>query len=117
MAEPNVRSYQQILGDQIDAFLARSNANDLRPGSVLLSILEAAAQSDFRSSQDIFAVLTSLSIDRAEGQDLDKLANDQDIQRFTTLPATGKITLIDGGFDKVSTKIFPGAAAPLMSLD
>ena len=109
---PNPRSFQQILGDMLDAFLARIGVSDLHEGSAVLSIFEAAAQSDFRSSEDIFAVLAANSIDRAGGEGLDKLGADEDVYRLVASPATGSVTLTDTNFTKLATKIYPGTTAP-----
>lgn len=96
----------------IDAFLSRYGLRGLRAGSPLLSILEAAAQSDLRSTQDIFNLLDSLSLDRATGVALDRKAADEDIIRLSVSPSSGTVVVYDTSFSKVETKIYQGAAAP-----
>ena len=108
---PNPRSFQQILGDMLDTFLARTGVSDLHEGSAVLSVFEAAAQSDFRSSEDIFAILSAYSIDRASSDTLDRLGGDQGLYRFVASPATGSVTFTDTNFVKLATKIFPGTSA------
>jgi len=109
---PQPRSWQQIRQDMVDTFLARSGVDDLNAGSVLNSLFDAAAQSDFRNSQDTFAILDANSLDRAKGAVLDRLAQDEDTPRRTASAATGAVTLLDYSFDKVATKVYPGTAAP-----
>jgi len=109
---PQPRSYEQIVGDLIDALRARLGLSDLRPGSGTLSFIEAAAQSDFRSSQDIFAILDANSVDRATGNELDLVGNDNNVPRLMSAPATGEVTVTDGSFTKISSKVYPGTVPP-----
>ena len=103
---PRPRSYEQILGDQIDSLRARLGISDLRPGSGALSFLEAAAKSDFRSSQDIFAILDANSVDRATGNELDLVGNDNNVPRLQNAPSTGAVTITDGSFAKIASKVY-----------
>lgn len=109
---PQPRSYQSILGDMIDAFLSRYGLRGLKTGGPLLSILEAAAQSDVRSTQDIFNLLDANDIDRATGLALDRKAGDEDLVRFSVSPSSGPVTISDTSFTKVQSKVYPGTAAP-----
>src|SRR5574343_474601 len=115
MAEiPVPRSRSQIVGEMVNALLARLGLPNLRVGSPALSIIEAAAQSDLRSSQDIFNLLNSLSLDRATGIALDRLGADEDSVRIAQFPASGFVTISDTSFTKKSTKIFQGRPAPII---
>lgn len=109
---PEPRSYQSILGDMIDAFLSRYGLKGLKVGGPLLSILESGAQSDLRGTQDIFNLLDATDVDRATGLALDRKAADEDLTRFPITASSGAVTITDSSFTKVSTKIYPGAAAP-----
>jgi hypothetical protein len=109
---PNPRSYQQTLGDILTAFLSRYGLKGLKVGGPILSILEAAAQSDVRNTQDIFNLLDAIDIDRATGIALDRLAQDEDVVRLPVSPSSGAVTISDSSFTKVSTKIYAGTAAP-----
>ena len=42
-----IKSFNQILGDMIRKIVAETALNDLNAGSVLLTLLEAAAANDF----------------------------------------------------------------------
>lgn len=111
---PQPRSYNQILGDLIDGFQSRFGVDNLRVGSPILSILEAAAQSDLRSSQDIFAMLNSISLDRAEGDALDRIGADEDLPRASETFASGLVNIGDSSFAKKSTKVYVGKPAPIV---
>jgi uncharacterized phage protein gp47/JayE len=108
---PTPRSYNQILSDLISAFLSRYGISQLQVGSPILSFLEAAAQSDVRSSQDVFNLLDSISIDRANGQALDRLAADENIARRTVTASNGAVTFYDTSFTKKSSLLYLGTGA------
>ncbi len=110
---PVARSYNQILGDLLDAFLSRTGLTSIRTGSPVLSILEAAAQSDVRSSQDIFQMLASVSLDNAEKSALDRIAAEENTSRQPDTTASGPVTVSDTRYTKISTKVFQGVAAPI----
>lgn len=111
---PTPRSYSQILGDMIDAFLSRFGLRALKIGSPVLSMLESAAQSQLRSSEDIFELLEASSLDQATGDALDRIGADEDLPRFTQNPASGPVTISDTSFSKISSKVFQGTAAPIV---
>lgn len=111
---PVPRSFSNIVGDMLDALLSKLGFENIQVGSATLSIIEAGAQSDLRSSQDIFNLLNSTSLDRATGQALDRIGNDEDAPRIAQSPASGKVTVSDTSFTKVSTKIFQGRPPPII---
>lgn len=111
---PKPRSYNQILGDMISSFLSRYGLTALYPGSPLLAILEAAAQSDLRNGQDIFNVRLALSIDNATGDALDNIGNSENIKRQGSSTTTGSVTITDASFQKISSKIYQGLPAPIV---
>lgn len=111
---PTPRSYNAVLGGMIDAFLSKYGLKSLKVGSPVLSILEAAAQSDVRSSQDIFDLLNSISLDRASGTALDRIGADEDLPRITESAASGPVTITDSRYQKISTKVFQGKPAPIV---
>lgn len=109
---PNPRSFQQILQSLKQIFVAKSGVNDLNPGSSINSFLEAAALSDFRNQADIIAALNSTDVDRAEGADLDNIGLGRGIKRPQAQAATAFVTLGSNNFEKISSKIYAGTAAP-----
>ena len=111
---PTPRSYQQILADIVDSFLSQYGLPQLKVGSPLLRLMEAAAMSDFRSSQDIFQMLRSISVDQATGQALDLLGADEQLPRRGQTFASGPVTISDTSFSKLSSKIYSGTPAPIV---
>lgn len=111
---PTPRSFEQILGEMISAFLARTGVPNLRIGSPILSLMEAAAQSDFRGSQDVFQILNSLVLDRATGLALDRIGADELVERIAQSPATGTLTITDTSFEKLESRVYQGGAAPIV---
>ena len=112
MATPEPKSKQQLLGDMYDVWLNKIGQADLNPGSLMSGLFEAAAQNDFRVSGDILAVLSAFSVDRAEGETLQRLARDESVIPKTSRVSTGAVTVVDSSFTKISTKIYAGAAEP-----
>lgn len=110
---PTPRSYDQILGDLITGFLSKYGLASLKVGSPVLSILEAAAQSDLRSSDDMFTFLESTSLDNAQGLALQRLGADDQVQLLAQRPASGVVTVTDTTFQKVSTRVYQGTPAPI----
>lgn len=111
---PQPRSWNQIIGDMLNAFLSRYGLKSVKRRSVMLSAIEMAAQSDLRSSQDTFDLLNSNSLDRASGVALDRIGNDEGLKRETEAPATGTITVTDTSFSKITSKIYQGLPAPIV---
>jgi hypothetical protein len=97
-----------------DAFLSKQGIRSLRVGSPIVSILEAAAQSDMRNAQDIFNLLTSADLDNATGLALMRIGRQERIAKLEISPATGVVTISDGSFAKISTKLFQGSPAPIV---
>ncbi len=108
-----LKSYEMILGTLIRKVQSESGLNDLEPGSVVLSILEAAAESDFSIAADILSALDSIDIDRAEGAILDLLAAQKGLSRLAASKASGPVTITDNSFTKLSTTIYQGQPAPI----
>jgi len=108
-----LRSYEQILGLMIRRVQSEAGLSDLESGSVLLSILESAAESDFGVANDILAALDSIDIDRAEGAILDLLAAQRGLSRLPASKSSGPITITDNSFTKLNTTIYQGLPAPI----
>jgi len=114
MADLEIKSYEQILGDLISSLQSRVGLNDLNPGSVILDILEAAAQQDFNISNNIFAALDEQSVDRAIGTALDLLAQEEGLTRYSSSKTSGAVTVVDNSFQKKSTNIYPNQPPPII---
>lgn len=111
---PTPRSLSQIEGAMFNAFLTLTGLPTIVVESPVLSIFDAAAQSDLRSSQDIFLVLNSQNLDRAEGTALDRIGADEQEARQTETASSGPVAVNDTSFTKISSKIFQGQPAPIV---
>lgn len=103
-----IKSYNQRLGLMARKILADTGLSDLRVGSVISSILEAAAQSDFEIEASIVEMLKLFNIDTTEGADLDRKALEFNIRRYTAAPSTDSVKVSDTSFTKKSSKIYIG---------
>jgi len=118
----DIRSYNQILGEMVRKIIADTPLNDLNPGSVLLSFLEAAAQVDFENNASILSVLELLTIDATRNNDLDARGADFGLVRTPAQRSTGFVTVqdthlnIDGStFSKRSTGLYQVKTPPIAS--
>jgi hypothetical protein len=114
---PRPRSLPQILGAMLSSLTSRIGIRRLRTGGGLLSMMESAAQSDVKNSQDTFQLLQTRDLDNTTGAALDKEGKDDDVLRFLLAKANGYVTFTDTSFVKKSTKLFQGAAAPIVGSD
>lgn len=109
---PNPKSYEQINGDMIATYMAKIGVNDLNVGSAVTSFFEAASQAIYRTQGDTFSILRDFSVDRAEGEALKRLAEEERVFPIPARVATGRVTITDTTFTKISTKIYSGTDAP-----
>ncbi len=109
---PQPQSYEQILSDMLSAYAAKQGIDDFNVGSAVTSFFEVVALSTARSSGDIFQILKDFSVDRATGDALQRLAQENNVTPKTAQPATGAVNIIDTSFTKVSTKIYAGTNPP-----
>lgn len=111
---PTPRSFNQIVGDMLDTILSRLGLRGIRQGSPVLAIVEAAAQSDLRSSQDIFDMVNATSLDRVKGVALERIGLDEDLPKLAESPSSGVVTVTDTSFVKISSKVYQGQPAPIV---
>lgn len=109
---PNPKSYDVLLGDMLATYMAKIGVNDLNVGSAVTSFFEAMAQAVYRASGDTFAILRDFSVDRAEGEALQRIREEEGLPAITARVTTGKVTVSDTSFTKKSTKIYAGAKSP-----
>lgn len=109
---PKILSFEEIRKRLRQVFTSDSGINDYNEGSAVDQFITAAAASDFQVQGSIIAALNANDIDRAEGVDLDNLGEAAGISRPQSLSSTGFITVSQPTLQKVSTKIYAGAAAP-----
>ena len=99
---PNPKSYEVILGDMLSTYMSKLGVNDLNVGSAVTSFFEAMAQAVYRASGDTFAILRDFSVDRAEGEALQRIREEEGLAAITARVATGKVTITDSSFIKIS---------------
>lgn len=98
----------------IESLISRQGLTSLRAGSPLLSILEAAAQADLRSSNDLFQLLNSISLDTSTGLALLRIGQEEGVNQITETPATGTVTITDTSFDKIESRVYQGLPPPIV---
>lgn len=112
MAEqPTPRSFQRILGEMVGSLTSRTGIQGLRVGNPLLTVLEAAAQSDARTAQDVWNLLDSLDLDRATGSALRRIGEQEGVSPIGARPAVGSVDIEDSRFQKVASSIYAGISA------
>lgn len=105
---PVPRSFSAILGGMLDTFLSRLGLPAIKAGDPSLSIMEAAAQSDFRSTKDIFDNLNAQSLDGASGVALANKGRDARVPRIGLSAANGRVNIGDSSFAKVESRVYQG---------
>lgn len=78
----------------------------------MLAFFKANALLLSRANGDILQFLRDDSVDRQSGEILRKTAFDENVQVATARPASDKVNFTDLAFEKISSKIYSGAAAP-----
>ena len=109
-----IQTFEQILGAMVRKVIADTNLNDVNAGSVLLTLLEAAAQVDFENNAAILNVLELLSIDATKDSDLDARAADLGLERIPALRPSGLVTMKDSSITKRSTGLYQVKPAPIV---
>jgi alkylated DNA nucleotide flippase Atl1/uncharacterized glyoxalase superfamily protein PhnB len=111
---PQLRSPEQIAGDIISGFTSRLPfVVDLNTGSVVAQLVEAVKQSNFKSYAAVIQMIDALSIDRAVGEALQRLAKDEGVPILSALPSSGYVSITDLTFQKISSTIYTGQPAPV----
>lgn len=108
-----IKSFNQTLGDMIRKIIAETPLNDINAGSVLLTLLEAAAANDFENNTAILNVLELLNIDAIKNNDLDAKAGDFGLERNAAIKASGLVNLLNTNITKRSTGLYVIKPAPI----
>jgi hypothetical protein len=109
---PVPESYEQLLSDMLSAYAAKVGISDFNVGSAVTSFFEVVALSTARASGDVFQILTDFDVDRATGQALQLLAQENNVIPQVAQIATGYITVTDTSFTKISTNVYAGTIPP-----
>lgn len=99
------RSFTQILTDMIAYVQARTEFSDFTVGSLVRTMLEAAALEDDEQYFQMVQLLDLFSYTTAAGQDLDRRLADFNIFREPAKAAFGRVKFFNGNlkFDQVAT--------------
>lgn len=112
MATPTPQSYESLLGSMLQTYMSKISVNDLNTGSAILSFFEAVAQQVYLANASNFSILRDYNLDRATGEALKRIAEEERVTPIPARVATGRITITDSTFEKIETKVYSGAAAP-----
>ena len=113
MANVDIKSYNEILGSMIRKIISDTPANDVNTGSVLLTLLEAAASNDFENNIAILNVLELMNIDANRNNDLDAYASNYGLTRNTAVKASGLVKITDSNIIKRSSSLYSVKPAPI----
>lgn len=112
MASFTPKSFPQIVANMVAKMSAETPISDFNDGSVVLSLLEAAAQEDFQQYVQMFNIIRNYNLDTTEGTDLDERAAEYGLTRKQPTPHSGFVTISDSRFTKTFTKIYAGLPGP-----
>lgn len=109
-----LKSRASIMRDMIAEFLSNSNISDFNRGSVISTLLEAAATEDFNQYFQMVSIINNYFLDNVAGTDLDNRAIEYGLDgRLSATKATTVIKISDSSFDKIFTKIYAGLSGPI----
>lgn len=114
------RTFPEIMGGMIARIIATTPINDINYGSVITTMLEAAAQEDDEQYFQMLEIIRGYSLDTTSGSDLDARAFEYGLIRLTAQKASTNVTLGDSAITKVSTKVYAGlsgAAAGTLAIN
>ncbi len=89
------RTFEQILNDMIAYMQSRTSISDYNVGSVIRTILEAAALEDDEQYFQMVQLLDLFSFTTAAGEDLDRRLGDFGITRRSAIAATARGKFVD----------------------
>lgn len=93
------RTFETILADMIAHVRANTSLTDFSIGSVIRTILEAAALEDDEQYFQMVQLLDSFSYNTATGTELDERAADFNVTRLTSAAATGFVRFQNESLD------------------
>jgi hypothetical protein len=105
---PQPKSFSQILGTMVNTFLTGLGLPAIKKGDPSLSVLEAAARSDFRTSNDVLNMLALRNRNNRTGPALDADGADEKVRRIAQSPSNGQVTISDTSFVQVQTRVYQG---------
>lgn len=106
------KSNSEIVAGMAATVSANTPINDFNPGSVILTLIEAAAQEDFQQYVAMLEIILAYNLDTTSGTDLDKRATEFGLTRLDAQPHSGYISVIDTRFNKIVSKLYAGLSGP-----
>jgi uncharacterized phage protein gp47/JayE len=110
-----IQSFNQLLGAMLRTIIANTPLNDINQGSVLLTLLEAAAANDFENSTAALSLLNLLNIATVSGSDLDNRAADYGLTRYAATQASGNVSIFNTSIKLQSTNLYILKPPPIAS--
>ena len=109
-----LRSLQTIIGNMVSRLAAETDFDDLSPGSVFMTTIEAAALQDFLTEGKLLRILNLRNIDETSGIDLERLGTELGVEppRLGQTSSVVSLTIKDSSFSKISTNIYAGSISP-----
>jgi hypothetical protein len=99
----------------VAAFLSRFGLKSLKVGSPVLSVIEAAAQSDLRIQPGhLRPAERPQASDSSHGHRPWTGSQPMRTSRGSGIPSSGSVTISDSSFSKLSSKIYQGQPAPIV---
>jgi uncharacterized phage protein gp47/JayE len=114
------RTFPEIYGGMVDKIIATTPVTDVNFGSVLSTMLEAAAQEDDEQYFQMLEIIRGYSLDTTSGSDLDNRAFEYGLTRSAAKIASTFVTISDTAISKVETGVYsglPGASAGSMAVN
>lgn len=112
------RTFEQILNDMIAYMQSRTSISDYNVGSVIRTILEAAALEDDEQYFQMVQLLDLFSFTTAAGEDLDRRLGDFGITRRAATAATARGKFVDNNLIRTRAAVdTPGGSGSITGLD
>lgn len=106
------KSFPEIVANSAAKISAETPINDFSSGSVILTLIEAAAQEDFQQYVAMLEIILAYNLDTTSGDDLIKRAFEFGLTPLGSQPHSGYISIIDTRFNKISSKLYAGLSGP-----
>ena len=103
------RQFPEIVQDMLAELISATPLNDVNYGSVLVTMLETAAQEDDEQYFQMLEIIRGYSLDSVFDTDLDKRAAEFSLERELASNASTTVTISDPTITKVQTGVFAGA--------
>jgi uncharacterized phage protein gp47/JayE len=109
------KSFATIVSEMAAKMASETPITDFNPGSVVLTLLETAAQEDFQQYVQMVQLIENFNLDTTSGTDLDDRAAEYGLTRLEALPHSGFITISDLRFNKIASGVYAGLPGPTSS--